>query len=254
MVSGTFNRIEHVILVGVGGGVPNINNESRHVRLGDIVVSHPVQADDIAYIHCKDITTDEDGLPMFVTKTWRPEDKQLNDVITQIQNDYKKNAFFGDSWQEYIREAESELQGGDMRFTRPAPDSDKLYRIHDNSETSMEHPKSPSDSVRARFPDQPVLHAGPVGTGKPLVKDDKTREEFAARHGVLCVDSGFQAVLDSIDGNRKESFALIRGVSDYEDGAQRREWQPYASLVAAAFMKSVLMRVPWPHDSDSDDD
>jgi hypothetical protein len=30
-----------VFLVGVGGGVPHYTDESRHVRLGDVVVSHP---------------------------------------------------------------------------------------------------------------------------------------------------------------------------------------------------------------------
>lgn len=33
----------------------------------------------------------------------------------------------------------------------------------------------------------------------------------------------------------------IRGMSDYRDGMRNKEWQPYASLAAAAFMKSVIM-------------
>jgi hypothetical protein len=41
IVSGTFQQVEYVFLVGVGGGVPHYTDESRHVRLGDVVVSHP---------------------------------------------------------------------------------------------------------------------------------------------------------------------------------------------------------------------
>lgn len=38
---GTFQAVEFVILVGVGGGVPHYTDSSRHVRLGDVVVSSP---------------------------------------------------------------------------------------------------------------------------------------------------------------------------------------------------------------------
>ena len=40
--AGTFQAVEHVILVGVGGGVPHYTDSSRHVRLGDVVVASPV--------------------------------------------------------------------------------------------------------------------------------------------------------------------------------------------------------------------
>lgn len=38
---GTFQAVEFVILVGVGGGVPHFTDHTRHVRLGDVVVSSP---------------------------------------------------------------------------------------------------------------------------------------------------------------------------------------------------------------------
>ncbi|KAK6643817.1 hypothetical protein RUM43_000080 [Polyplax serrata] len=37
---GTFQSVHHVILVGVGGGVPHFTDYNKHVRLGDVVVSH----------------------------------------------------------------------------------------------------------------------------------------------------------------------------------------------------------------------
>lgn len=39
---GTFQAVEFVILVGVGGGVPHYTDHTRHVRLGDVVVSSPI--------------------------------------------------------------------------------------------------------------------------------------------------------------------------------------------------------------------
>lgn len=38
---GTFQAVEFVILVGIGGGVPHYTDHTRHVRLGDVVVSSP---------------------------------------------------------------------------------------------------------------------------------------------------------------------------------------------------------------------
>ena len=53
-------------------------------------------------------------------------------------------------------------------------------------------------------------------------------------------------MLESIVGSRKESFLIIRGVADYVDGTKNAEWQPYAALAAAAFMKSVLETLKMP--------
>ena len=38
---GTFQKVEHVFLVGVGGAVPHYTDFDRHVRLGDVVISAP---------------------------------------------------------------------------------------------------------------------------------------------------------------------------------------------------------------------
>ena len=61
-----------------------------------------------------------------------------------------------------------------------------------------------------------------------------------------------QAVMQSIEGNRKDNFTIVRGVSDYIDGTQRREWQPYASLIAAAYAKTLILQLPVEEQSDSD--
>merc|ERR1719461_2319252 len=38
---GTFQGVEHVFIVGVGGGVPHYTDWGRHVRLGDVVMAAP---------------------------------------------------------------------------------------------------------------------------------------------------------------------------------------------------------------------
>lgn len=40
---GTFQKVDYVFLVGVGGGVPHYTDYNKHVRLGDVVVSCPLK-------------------------------------------------------------------------------------------------------------------------------------------------------------------------------------------------------------------
>jgi len=50
--------------------------------------------------------------------------------------------------------------------------------------------------------------------------------------------------MDSIAGNCKDSFLVIRGIADYGDGMSKREWQPYAAVAAASYMKALLLSIP----------
>ena len=54
------------------------------------------------------------------------------------------------------------------------------------------------------------------------------------------VNSSIQ-VLESIVGNRKDSFLFVRGLADYVDGTKNKEWQPYAALCAASVVKFIIM-------------
>ena len=72
---------------------------------------------------------------------------------------------------------------------------------------------------------------------------------MATKFGILAFDMEFDAVVDSVFGNRKDSYVLIRGVADYKDGSRRKEWQPYASLAAAAFTKAVICSMDTANDN-----
>lgn len=108
------------------------------------------------------------------------------------------------------------------------------------------HPQVPEELRESTRPNVPVVRLGTIGSGKPIVQDDVLRLDFAARHACKSFDTEFDQVMESIVGNRKESFAFIRGISDYLDGTKNLDWQPHAALVAAAFMKTVIEKLPAP--------
>ena len=60
-----------------------------------------------------------------------------------------------------------------------------------------------------------MLHLGPVAAGRRVALQDQLRQEFASRHGARCFDTELDAVVESIYGNRKDCYMLIRGITDY---------------------------------------
>lgn len=55
------------------------------------------------------------------------------------------------------------------------------------------------------------LHLGPIGCGKDTVRLDTARVEFTRQHSLLATDVEMSSVLDSIMGNCRESFILVKG-------------------------------------------
>jgi len=90
------------------------------------------------------------------------------------------------------------------------------------------------------------VHLGTVASGREIARDDHARQEMASNHGILAYDSEFDAVLESVIGNCRDAFIVIRGISDYKDGTRRRDWQPHAALLAAAFTKALILRMDPP--------
>jgi len=58
---------------------------------------------------------------------------------------------------------------------------------------------------------------------------------------IVAYDRGLHDVVDAVHSSpRLSSYLIVLGISDYMDGSKGRSWQPYASLAAAAFTKSVI--------------
>ena len=147
-------------------------------------------------------------------------------------------------WERYIQDGEALLQGQQVSFNRPRPETDRLFmNIGGDDVIEMQHPPVP-EGITGHRPGVPVIRLGAIASGKPIVKEDQLRLEFAARHQCVGMDTEFDQVLESIVGNRKESFIFVRGACDYYDGTKNATWQPYAALVAAAFMRSLIEKIP----------
>lgn len=73
-----------------------------------------------------------------------------------------------------------------------------------------------------------------------VARDEQLRQAFSLHSSALAFDSEFDSVIESVIGSCRESFAIVRGIADYRDGTKRSEWQPFASISAAAVVKAII--------------
>ncbi|CAH1403456.1 unnamed protein product [Nezara viridula] len=246
---GTFQMVDNVFVVGVGGGVPHYTDYSRHVRLGDVVVSAPDSPSGFAYTYCEKANIEKDGSYNFEIKKYNP----INDIIQEVARKMKEQdeKSGGSSWLHFMEEGLSHLGvQSEHDFIRPSGDTDKLYMpIGEKDLIEVAHPQ-PLDATDSWDEEKPRLHVGPIGSGRDVSRDTKLREEFCRKAGLLALDFESDCVVESIVGNRTLSWALVRGAADYKDGIRRSPWQPYASLAAAAVVRSIIANMPTAQEDD----
>ena len=139
------------------------------------------------------------------------------------------------------------MQSDELDCRRPS--EDKLYfTVGDKTQNIIEvnHPEDTTGQFDRQQFGQPTLRFGKIGGGEKVIKDENVRHLLCEQNNILCFDIGMDQVMESIEGNRKESFIIIRSIADYFDGQTTKEWLPYSSLCAAAFAKTLICALPPP--------
>ncbi|CAB3373765.1 Hypothetical predicted protein [Cloeon dipterum] len=251
---GTFQQVEYVFLIGVGGGVPHYTDESKHVRLGDVVVSHPGNPPKgYVYCYCDSLNQDQEGNCQFETKKWCPKSLELQSLAQKVKDE--ADAGEEPAWLKHLLAAQVHLgrnneSESSIDFTRPSEETDKLYmNIGPREVIEVAHPV-PSEGANPRLEGCPRLHLGSVASGRYVVKDESCRQQFASKNEILAYDPELDAAVQSVQGNCRDNFMSIRGISDYRDGSRRNDWQPYSALAAASVMKAIVLGMEEPVDNE----
>lgn len=136
----------------------------------------------------------------------------VNSCLQQIAGDLVHDNRNSRPWEAYYDEGLRSLKEfTDSDFTRPAANTDKLYMHIGNGEViEVQHPQ-PAD-IESADRNASRLHLGPIGSGKEIIRSDTARIEFAHQNGLLATDLEMSSVLDSIIGNCRDSFILIKGM------------------------------------------
>ncbi|VDK63339.1 unnamed protein product [Anisakis simplex] len=210
---GNFQNVEHVFIVGVGGGVAHYTDAARHIRLGDVVISASTPN---AYVFAHSYTLDRktENINGFVVRRWNPQDSCIAKIAMEIFN------------------CKFSIQGGGNVVVIPHPNHERTDSvIHLGSVGAM------------------VSHKKQVSTDENEDTRDaasQIRDRFAAEFGLRAFDAGFDSVIAAVNGSCIDSWTLIRGIADYQHGQSRaaRTWQAYAAARAAALTRSLILRLP----------
>ncbi|OQE32554.1 hypothetical protein PENFLA_c001G04688 [Penicillium flavigenum] len=232
----SFHNIRIGLMVGIGGGVPS---ESHDIRLGDVVVSAPRDGESgvFQYDFGKSIQDQRFQHTRFLNQP----PAILRAAMSGIRTQYERKGH-------QLEEAINGIFGKNTRLRRkykqPEPITDRLFHpevIHNPAGCAI-CAVDPSTLVlrreRADDEDTPTIHYGVIASGNQLMKDALIRDRLAAEKDVLCFEMEAAGLMNTFP------CLVIRGICDYSDSHKNKEWQGYAAMVAAAYAKDLLQRIP----------
>ncbi|CAI6334754.1 unnamed protein product [Periconia digitata] len=223
---GTFTAVRIGLMVGIGGGVP------PNVRLGDIVVSTPV--DKFPGVVQWDFGKTEKGGEFRRTGALNNPPAVLLTALTKLKTQHDIR---GSKIPQYLGEVEKAAPKLKPKFTRAT-----LLR-----DPYSEHAKSHGTDTDISEQDsrEICIHYGLVASGNQVIKDAELRDRLndSLDGNLLCVEMEAAGLMDSFP------CIAIRGICDYADSQKNKDWQEYAATIAAAFAKELLGYVQ-PHDVD----
>jgi nucleoside phosphorylase len=232
----SFPNVRIGLMVGIGGGVPS---ERHDVRLGDIVVS--ASRHGMGGVFQYDFGKSIQGQGFQHTQFLNQSPTTLRTAITGIQAQYKRKGH-------RIQEAVNRILDMNARlrqdYERPQPSTDRLFKaevIHNSTDCTEFCMADPFNLIsrrqRTEHEDNPAIHYGLIASANQLMKDASTRDRLAAEKDVLCFEMEAAGLMNHFP------CLVIRGICDYSDSHKNKEWQGYASMVAAAYAKDILCRI-----------
>ncbi|KAH0026008.1 ankyrin repeat protein, partial [Aureobasidium melanogenum] len=227
-----FPKIRFGLLVGIGGGIPNEEND---IRLGDVVVSKPQGT--IGGVLQFDLGKETNAGFERIGSLDRPPTVLLK-AIALLE---ARHALRGSKdVPKYISETHKKFPG--YKAKHPGLEQDRLF------EAAYDHAplKAPTcqrcDVDRlvdrdCRDTQDPVIHYGLIGSGNQVIKNSHKRD-LLGEQNILCVEMEAAGLMNDFP------CLVIRGICDYSDSHKNKRWQPYAALVAAAYAKELLSTIP----------
>ncbi|KAK6499526.1 hypothetical protein TWF506_004156 [Arthrobotrys conoides] len=231
----SFPSLRFGLMVGIGGGVPNDEND---VRLGDIVVSQPLHGTSgvVQYDLGKKV-----GEDTFHRTGWLNAPPEiLLQASASLQAD-KSPHNLGDS----ITAIAMKVEERDDRFCYPDSEDHLYHSNYPHSEGSGRKRNTctkcdPSKRVirDKREHDNPVVHYGIIASGNQVIKNAIARDKIGKEAKAICFEMEAAGLMNHFP------CLVIRGICDYSDSHKNKAWQSYAAITAAAYTKELLSHVP----------
>jgi nucleoside phosphorylase len=231
-----FPSIRFGLLVGIGGGVPDEEEEGYDIRLGDVVVSKSTASfGGVVQYHLGKHSMGG-GFERIGALAKPPA--LLRASIESLVADHRMK---GSRVPQLLSAMLQKYPAMEGEYSYPEAEMDQLFQA------SYPHPGDSDcrqcdqqrivERDRRRNTD-PKLHYGTIGSADRVVKDAGLREELRRALKITCVEMEAAGLMDSFP------CLVIRGICDYADSHKNRKWRPYAAATAAAYMKELLSVIP----------
>ncbi|EXA38333.1 hypothetical protein FOVG_10280 [Fusarium oxysporum f. sp. pisi HDV247] len=216
----TFPNIRVGLMVGIGGGAQSPVDD---IRLGDVVVSVPSGAKG-GVLHYNRGKTVQKQEFQFTGSLYQPPQFLLT-AVGALEADYEGQ---GHGPNERIEEALSKLPRLRKQYARPLAVKGRLYEsghIHREYPTSAACKDNCGEEnlitreARDDDDDDPMIHYGLIASSDRLMKDATIRDKLAREEGVLCFEMEAAGLMNHF------LCLIIRGICDYADSHQSKEWQ-----------------------------
>lgn len=227
----SFRSVRFGLIVGTGGGIPS---GGADVRLGDIVVSRPTGMYG-GVVQCDYGAVLNDG--HFGRKGVIASPPQI--LLTALSKLQAHQIIHTGEFLNFYSELEWTVDEGSSVFARPSGD-DRLYHsdyrhLDTRSQNCAKCDKSKAVFQESRDQDTPVVHYGIVASSDHAVESSEIRDKLGRELGAYCVETKAAGVMDNLP------CIVICGICDYADSHKDDKWQGYASGVAAAYAKELLL-------------
>jgi nucleoside phosphorylase len=221
-----FPSAQLVIMVGIAGGIPQPSVPAKHVRLGDIVVCDRNGV--VQYDFGKEELVE--GLP-HITHRFPPRPPSA--LLLESTRLLEASELLGNRpWVQWIERALQQLSA-----TRPLIETDILASSTDPN-VVIPHPVDPM-----RVSGVPRVFGGPIASANNLLKNPLKRDQLKEKYGVVAVEMEGSGIADAA-WNADIGYFVIRGISDYCDKNKGDDWQNYAAVAAAGYLRALLESTP----------
>ena len=262
----SFPRIRLGLLVGVCGSVPFIDNGTREIVLGDIIVSTQIVQTDFGRQYSngfdrKDTLQDNLGRPSLEVRGFLAKlqgEKARVDIEKDIQTQCAKvSGVDGNEGSKYPGATEDHLFESEYRHKHQgvgecetcdrcvSPGDGVCVRALNSgcAELGCDHDRLvPRSRIQTamdqghRTPISPKIHFGGVASADHVMKSARHRDSIARQGNVIAFEmegAGLWEAMPTI---------AVKGVCDYADSHKNKGWQSYAAATAASCAKDILMK------------
>jgi nucleoside phosphorylase len=244
-----FPSVRFGLLVGIGGGVPDEEEDGNDIRLGvpdkeengndirlgDIVVSKPTGGLGGVVQYDRGKSTIH-GFEQTMTLAKPPAV-----LLTAVEKLISQHERLNSRVPQYLHEMLERYPQMRVEYAYPGADHDQLFKAtytHQTNQDCSGCDRSQLVIRKERRCKDPRIHYGIIGSANIVLKNAAEREVLKRRLKISCVEMEAAGLMETFP------CLVIRGICDYADSHKNKKWQRYAAAAAAAYMKDLLMIIP----------